>query len=490
MERTGQESKLSGSMDGSSLNFFAQAIERYKQMESDVGDADEDSAPLKKRRRPDESGGGDTDTKTSDGKPISNVSLSSDSVEKGSQSDFDGEEGGSEIERKRFASRVSSRRTRERERLRLDHYQETKVKLKEENEQLKEENDHIRKVIEKIKEAKMVLDSLPPGSTAPVTKEAMVTHPNQVSLDTDDTPHAHQDEAAAGQPQQQALASLLLTALGQAQAKEHLQQPQVVQQHQQQQGSFSNQDSTSTEPIEQAQEQLSHIQQILSLLKTISTNPLLFNLLVQFANLIQTQQHTTPAGGIANIQTMQQMQPHQQQTHEQTIQQHAQPQPQHQQGGQAQAQATLSQATQQSLPQQLLQQLQRQLQPHQGVQQPLSQPAPQSQIPPQLFQQLPPHLQQAISQQMSAQKPSGAAQNAPLLHQGQQSVNQQTLQALSQNKLPAMAQQIPRAQQGSMLMNGQMGQQQGQPTQGTANQSNGNALQQQLLSLLLKRGAQ
>jgi hypothetical protein len=62
----------------------------------------------------------------------------------------DGEDG-DDIKKKRLASRVSSKRTRQREKLRLDHFRNAKLRLEGENKILEGENKKLRDLIKKIK---------------------------------------------------------------------------------------------------------------------------------------------------------------------------------------------------------------------------------------------------------------------------------------------------------------------------------------------------
>lgn len=59
-----------------------------------------------------------------------------------------------EIEKKRSASRASSRRTREREKDRMEHFQNTKFNLEQRNTQLREENNQLRYLINCIQREK------------------------------------------------------------------------------------------------------------------------------------------------------------------------------------------------------------------------------------------------------------------------------------------------------------------------------------------------
>jgi hypothetical protein len=67
-------------------------------------------------------------------------------------------ESSGDFEKKRLASRVSSRRTRERERLRLDHFRNVKLQLAMENKKLREDNLQLRDLIKKTKKEQAVLN--------------------------------------------------------------------------------------------------------------------------------------------------------------------------------------------------------------------------------------------------------------------------------------------------------------------------------------------
>jgi hypothetical protein len=60
-------------------------------------------------------------------------------------------EGINELEKKRLASRISSRRTREREKMRGEYFRTIRKKLEKKNRKLREENNHIRSLIKKTK---------------------------------------------------------------------------------------------------------------------------------------------------------------------------------------------------------------------------------------------------------------------------------------------------------------------------------------------------
>jgi hypothetical protein len=191
------------------------------------------------------------------------------------QNDGSHGEGDADIEKKRLASRVSSRRTREREKLRMDHFRNAKLKLQQENKKLQDENNEIRSLIQKIKDEKTFLDR-----KAAVVQSMMAsnnaTH-SQPSFPLQAAQGLGQPsfplQAAQGltppaiplQPQQQvsphqtqqALAALLLNALVQPQAGNSI--PPIA----------------SLPPPSQP----SQDQQLLSLLGLMSSNPALAQLL-------------------------------------------------------------------------------------------------------------------------------------------------------------------------------------------------------------------
>jgi hypothetical protein len=70
---------------------------------------------------------------------------------RGTAEDATPTEGMSELEKKRLASRISSRRTREREKLRGEYFRTIRKKLEKKNRKLREENSHIRHLIKKTK---------------------------------------------------------------------------------------------------------------------------------------------------------------------------------------------------------------------------------------------------------------------------------------------------------------------------------------------------
>jgi hypothetical protein len=139
------------------LDFFSQAIERYKKSVKDCG-AEEEEVKQSRRRVPPKKRSAAhmvSDASSADhSAKISKMSSDSGSEEKTEPV----EETEADVEKKRLASRVSSRRTREREKLRMDHFRNAKIKLQQENKDLKGENDEIRSLIQKIKEEKQFLE--------------------------------------------------------------------------------------------------------------------------------------------------------------------------------------------------------------------------------------------------------------------------------------------------------------------------------------------
>lgn len=266
------------------LNFFSQAIERYKQsvMASGVEEerATSRNVPPKKRSS---SYSNEFGAYPENPSKMTKLSVAASFMEP-TDSSTDGQndashgEGDGDIEKKRLASRVSSRRTREREKLRMDHFRNAKLKLQQENKKLQDENNEIRILIQKIKDEKTFLDR-----KAAVVQSMMAT--NNPTHSQPSFPHQAAAAAAAAQslptpamplqPQQQvsqlqtqqALAALLLNALVQPQAGNNV--PPVA----------------ALPPPQPSQDQ-----QLLSLLGLMSTNPALAQLLTVNAAQAQPQQ--------------------------------------------------------------------------------------------------------------------------------------------------------------------------------------------------------
>jgi hypothetical protein len=77
-----------------------------------------------------------------------------------------------DLEKRREASRVSSRRTRERERLKLDHMRGCSDQLETQNKNLRDENQQFREIIRKIKEVRQLLPQQQSGLTSNGTSSA------------------------------------------------------------------------------------------------------------------------------------------------------------------------------------------------------------------------------------------------------------------------------------------------------------------------------
>jgi hypothetical protein len=140
--------------------FFEEAIERYKKAKEerdslssghakDWTSSDRKIPPTKhlhdEIKNLDSS---DRETKFRKKTPAAEVAVSKNTVQDES----------SELEKKRVASRVSSRRTREREKLRLDHFRNARLQLEMENKKLQEDNQQLRDVIKKTKKEQAVLN--------------------------------------------------------------------------------------------------------------------------------------------------------------------------------------------------------------------------------------------------------------------------------------------------------------------------------------------
>jgi hypothetical protein len=116
-------------------------------------------------------------------------------------------DGTTELAKKRLASRVSSRRTREREKLRMDHFRNAKVKLLEENKKISDENQKIRSIILKIRTEKALRDQSAAGVLSMFGSKSQSPAPAPMFA-----------PAAVAPPRQQAqtdLSALLLNALTQ-----------------------------------------------------------------------------------------------------------------------------------------------------------------------------------------------------------------------------------------------------------------------------------
>jgi hypothetical protein len=96
-------------------------------------------------------------------------------------------EGGGKLDlsRKRLASRVSSRRTREREKLRLDHFRNAKLQLEHDNKKLEDENGLLREFIKQTKAEK----------TTGIAAQPALEQPSAVATTTTTTSAAALTEA-------------------------------------------------------------------------------------------------------------------------------------------------------------------------------------------------------------------------------------------------------------------------------------------------------
>jgi len=240
------------------LDFFSQAIERYKKSVMEDPEEPKPSArnvPPKKRSP--------TYTTVSDDasheKPakipkISSSDTCTETVDSGNEGSADGQkpESAAEIEKKRLASRVSSRRTREREKLRMDHFRNAKLKLQQDNKKLRDENEEIRSLIMKIKDEKATLER----KTAVVQSMLAKNNPAPPQFPLQGLTPSLPIQPQAAVPSQQAMAALLLNAIVQPQVANTL--PSMP----------------SLPPAQPSQEQ-----KLLSLLALVSSNPGLAHLL-------------------------------------------------------------------------------------------------------------------------------------------------------------------------------------------------------------------
>lgn len=110
---------------------------------------------------------------------------------------------GEELAKKRLASRVSSRRTREREKLRMDHFRSAKINLLQENKKLSEDNQRMRSLILKLRSEKALRDHTAAGA------RSMLSSHNQGAVPLLAAP------VAAQQQFQPDITAMLLKALAQ-----------------------------------------------------------------------------------------------------------------------------------------------------------------------------------------------------------------------------------------------------------------------------------
>jgi hypothetical protein len=170
-----QRDKIQGDYLPNNLSpeFFQDAIQRY-QMQKDERESrlltipKKDSIkklPPKKRL---------LETSLLDEAPLKPAAKKSRTKKTCLEDDHHKDEDGDDIKKKRLASRVSSKRTREREKLRLDHFQNAKLRLEEDNKMLEEENKTLRDLIKKIRLGKASgLGSLVGNQSVPVLPQQM-----------------------------------------------------------------------------------------------------------------------------------------------------------------------------------------------------------------------------------------------------------------------------------------------------------------------------
>ena len=136
-------------------------------------------------------------------------------------------DGTMELAKKRLASRVSSRRTREREKLRMDHFRSAKVKLLDANKKLADENQKLRSLIHKYRVEKAIREQNQGGAIASIFSSNNQVIPATRNVFTPVLPPASQQH---GQPD---LSSLLMNALAQNMAQQQQQAPLGPSQDQQ-----------------------------------------------------------------------------------------------------------------------------------------------------------------------------------------------------------------------------------------------------------------
>ena len=131
-----------------------------------------------------------------------------------------------ELAKKRLASRVSSRRTREREKLRMDHFRSAKVKLLDANKNLAEENQKLRSLIQQIRTEKAMRDRNSGGAFASMFDSNNQAMPKPSPGFAPLVPAAPQQH---GQPD---VSALLINALAQNMAQQQQQSPVMPSQEQ------------------------------------------------------------------------------------------------------------------------------------------------------------------------------------------------------------------------------------------------------------------
>lgn len=260
------------------LDFFSQAIERYKKSAKECGDEETDEAkpsPPRQQGPPKKRSAAhvivsDESSAENPTKVRKTAAAPTDDAGSGSGSEEKPIEAGADVEKKRLASRVSSRRTREREKLRMDHFRNAKVKLIQENKKLKDENGEIRSLILNIKEEKEFLERktaavqsmLTQNPPAPAVPTQLPQLPLQVQVQGPPVLAAPavpmpqpQPQPSLAAPSQPNMAAMLLNALVQAQGR----------------GAQAAPSMPAPQPSQE--------QQLLSLLGLVSANPALAQLL-------------------------------------------------------------------------------------------------------------------------------------------------------------------------------------------------------------------
>lgn len=146
----------------STQTIFQEAIERYcKDKDERMNAALKKDAANPRKRQLSEAGGRKKHAK--ERRVSKDDDGTSSTAAADSDAGFSSRDADAELEKKRRASRLSSRRTREREKLRLDHFRTLESELKRKNETLTDENQLIRDLINKIKNEKEARESRPCG---------------------------------------------------------------------------------------------------------------------------------------------------------------------------------------------------------------------------------------------------------------------------------------------------------------------------------------
>jgi hypothetical protein len=146
-----QRDEIQGGYSRNNLSpeFFQDAIQKYQKQkderESRLAIPKKDSLkklPPQKRS---------VESSLHDEAPLKPAAKKSRTKKHSLEDDHHKDEDGDYTKKKRLASRVSSKRTREREKLRLDHFRNAKRQLEEENKMLEDENKSLRDLIKKTK---------------------------------------------------------------------------------------------------------------------------------------------------------------------------------------------------------------------------------------------------------------------------------------------------------------------------------------------------